>query len=417
MSVDASSTVTASRRGMRGFLATHPVFVDATVAAAYVLVLLPGLVHGLIFPADGSAVQAGGGLAATLGAGVALAFRRRAPILVLAAVFMLVLVVKTLWCDLTDPLGLAIAGYAVGAYLSPRRAWIAAAAATIGIVAVISIGAPLSPGAPAADALLILNLVLFVPACLIGLLTGTRSRLRESEELRGIQQVQEQVRAAELSAMQERTVLSREMHDVVGHSLTAIINLSDGALRASNANPDLLEAGLRRINDIARGALGETRTILGTLRTEDEPPPRTPARTIETVRNDAALGIHDLLATAESTGLTTRLLVDGEPDPETLTDEVASAVYRIVQEAVTNVMRHATKATLLTVSLSHTPQGLTVQVHDNGQHPVETSLPGNGLTGAAERAVLLGGELHSGPAPAGGWHVTLTIPARTEAAR
>lgn len=415
------ATSQASRRGLRGFLTGHPVLVDVTVAAVYVLVMLPGLVHGVLFPVGVSAGQAGIGVAATVGAGVALAFRRRAPIIVLVVVLVLVLIVKTLVCGLTDPLGIAIAGYAAGAYLPQRRAWITTASATLVAVLTILIGAPLSSEALPVDALLILNLVLFVPACLLGLLLNIRSRLREAEELRTIHEMQERVQAAELSAVQQRAALSREMHDVVGHSLTAIINLSDGALRAAAAIPDTLEAGLRRINTIARDALGETRTILGTLRPEDEPAPRTPARAddtsarTESMRTDAPqsdtdLGIRGLLDTAESTGLTTHLTVSGEPTPTTRSEAVSSAAYRIVQEAITNTMRHAEDATQLTVTLTHVPDNLVVQVHDDGQTPTRAIPLGNGLMGATERAALLGGELHAGPAPAGGWHVTATIP-------
>ena len=421
------ATVRASRRGLRGFLIGHPMLVDATVAAVYVLVMLPGLVHGVLFPVGLSAGQAGIGLAATVGAGVALAFRRRVPIIVLAVVLVLVLVVKTLVCGLTDPLGIAIAGYAAGAYLPQRRAWITTASAILVVVLAILIGAPLSPEALPVDALLILNLVLFVPACLLGLLLNIRSKLREAEELRTIHEMQERVQAAELSAMQQRTVLSREMNDVVGHSLTAIINLSDGALRAAAASPDTLEAGLRRINTIARDALGETRTILGTLRAEGEPAPRTPARADDTSAHtespqpdtsqpDTDLGIRRLLDTAESTGLATRLIVSGESSLTLLPTAVSSAAYRIVQEAITNTMRHAKDATLLAVTLTHAPDNLVVQVHDDGQSLTPAVPLGNGLTGATERAALLGGELHAGPAPACGWHVTATIPTNTVSA-
>ncbi|MFT3799049.1 sensor histidine kinase [Microbacterium sp.] len=427
MSSDTLATprtaVPVERAGLRGFLTRHPVLVDVTIAAVYVLLMLPGLAHGLIFSVGTSAVHAGIGLAATIGAGVALSFRRRAPILVFAIVLVLVLVVKTLVLGLTDPLGLAVAGYALGAYLPQRRAWIAVVAAIIIVTVVVVVGVPLSSEALPVDALLILTLVLLVPACLLGLLVNMLSKLREAEELRVIHEMQEQVQAAELSAVQQRAMLSREMHDVVGHSLTAIINLSDGALRASTASPEVLEAGLRRINSIARDALGETRTILGTLRPEGEVAPRTPARSIEAPaptgpasmsgKDDAELGIRELLDTAESTGLVTRLSVNGEAAVGFLTEEVRGAGYRIVQEAITNAMRHAKDVSLLTVSLIYTPENLTIQVRDDGHGPTEAAT-GNGLRGAAERAAELGGELHAGPAPAGGWHVTATIPVPKE---
>lgn len=430
MSSDTPATRQApaspARRGLRGFLAEHPVLVDVSVAVLYVLVMLPGLVHGLIYSVGASAAQAGIGLAATLGAGVALVFRRRAPIVVLASVLVLALIVKTLACGLTDPLGIAVAGYAAGAYLPQRRAWVTISSAIVLVVLAILIGAPLSPEALPVDSLMILNLVLFVPACLLGLLVNILSKLREAEELRVIHEMQERVHAAELSATQQRAALSREMHDVVGHSLTAIVNLSDGALRASTATPEALEAGLRRINSIARDALAETRAILGTLRPEGEAAPRSPARTLgaptpdertaTSTPPDTELRIRGLLDTAEGTGLTTRLIVQGEPALATASADVQSAAYRITQEAITNTMRHARDATQLTVTLDQSRERILVQVHDDGRTPTSTAQLGNGLRGATERAVLLGGELHAGPAPAGGWHVTATIPIGTESA-
>jgi|GEM_PF-2799129 len=413
-----------SRRGLRRFMADHPAFVDVGVAVLYVLIMLPGLIHGLISGSDASAVRVGVGLAATIGAGLALAFRRRAPLIVLAVVIVLVLIVKTLGCGLIDPLGLAIAGYAAAAHLPPRRAWITVPSAIALVVATIAVGGPLSAPALSVESLLVLTLVLFVPACLLGLLVGTLARLRQAEELRVGLELQEKVQAAELAAVQQRTALSREMHDVVGHSLTAIINLSDGALRASTSAPETLEAGLRRINRIARDALGETRTILATLRLDGEAAPRTPAQPRDasdqvastSTASTGALedGIRELLRTAESTGLPTSLTVSGEPGPHALADEVRGAVYRIVQEAITNAMRHADGATQLAVSLVYSRQSLTVQVHDNGHVDPGPVRPGNGLSGAAERAALVGGELHAGPAPSGGWHVTVTVPESQE---
>lgn len=409
---EAQATAPAAQCGLPGFLSRNPLLIDITVAVLYVALLLPGLLHSFLF--DGDARNAGISVAATIGAGIALIFRRRAPLAVLAVVVILLLGVKTLMLGFTDPIGIAIAGYAIGAYMPPRPASLAVSAAIAVVVLAIVIGAPLLSTATPVDALLILTLVVFVPACLIGLLVNILSKLREAEELRVLHDLQEQAHAAELTELQLRAVLSREMHDVVGHSLTAIINLSDGALRASTASPDVLEAGLRRINSIARDALGETRTILGTLRPDGEPAPRTPARANAPISapvppRGADCGIHELLDTAASTGLVTSLHVVGEPRPEAITDETSSAVYRIVQEAITNVMRHAMNATHLSVTLTYGADELTVQVHDDGESSAD-AVVGSGLRGASERAAGLGGVLHCGPAAAGGWHVTATLP-------
>lgn len=412
--IDPQPTARAARRGMSGFLSRHPLLIDIIIPALYIVLLLPGLLHHLNLNLD--AGGAGIGLAITFGAGIALVFRRRAPLAVLSIALVLLLVVKTLVLGLIDPIGIAIAGYAIGAYLPRRRASMAVSAAIAVVVLTIVVGAPLSSVATPVSSLLILTLVVVIPACLAGLLANIAGTLREAEELRVTHDMQERIQAAELTAVQQRAVLSREMHDVVGHSLTAIINLSDGALRASAANPDVLEAGMRRINSIARDALGETRTILGTLRPDGEGAPRAPAQpdppaavpVVEPARG-ADLGIQELLDTAASTGLAAHLHIDGEPRPETITDEIGGAVYRIVQEAVTNAMRHATDATRLTVTLAYGADELTVQVHDDGNASADATA-GNGLHGAADRAAGLGGILHYGPVPTGGWHVIATLP-------
>ncbi|WP_454118491.1 sensor histidine kinase [Microbacterium lacticum] len=417
MSSDNATLSMPVRGSTRGFLAARPLLVDAAVAAGYVLVLLPGLLHGLVFGA-GTGWQGWVGLAATLATGVALLFRRRTPLPVLAVVLVLVLVVKTLVCGILDPLGLALAGYAAGAHLPPRRAWVVLPTAVVLVVLVAVIGQPLSAAALDLDVILILNLVLFIPACLVGLLVRVRADLRESERQRLAQEQHEREQAVELTAVRERTTLSREMHDVVGHTLTAIINISDGAMRVAATRPEASQESLRRINQLARDALGETRTILGTLRPDGESALRAPAQAPAPPRTeptgeapqDTDLGLRELLDTAESTGLATRLTIHGEPSPGALTDQVRGVVYRIVQEAITNTMRHAKDATTITVTIGHGPDGLTVQTHDDGTEATHATSVGSGLHGASERAAVVGGELHAGPAPGGGWHVTVTVP-------
>ena len=408
----------AARRGIRGILAVHPVIADAAVALCYLLVLLPGLLHAVLFPDPVHAWQGPIALAATVANGGALLFRRRAPIVTLAAAIVLVLVVKTLLCGTLDPLGLALAGYAAGAHLPPRKAWMVLPASVI-LVILIIVGAPLAPAPTEIDSLLIISLVLMVPASLLGLLVRVRSSLRESEEHRRLQEKHEREQEAELAAVRTLTTLSREMHDVVGHSLTAIINISDGAVRISDTRPEVSNESLRRINQLARDALGETRTILSTLRPDGQAAPLTPApvpRTLPPIGSfddtgGVGLGIRDLLATAESTGLVTRLIVQGSPQPGVLSDDVRIAAHRIVQEAITNTMRHADGASSVVVTITHTAEDMTIQVHDDGANASQAQR-GTGLRGAADRAATLGGRLHFGPAPAGGWHVTTVLPDR-----
>lgn len=396
-----------------GFLTSHSRLVDIIIAAGYTLVMLPGLIHEIL-QGTGPGWAAGVGLIATLAAGGTLLFRRRTPMLVLAVVFVLAMV-KTLLCGLPDPLGLALAGYAAGAHLRPGRSWITIPAVTGATAAMISIGAPIAPLAGPVDVLLVLNLVPLVPAGLLGLLVHTLSHLSDSERQRLLQEEHERRQAMELLAAQERAVLSREMHDVVGHTLTAIINVSDGALRAGGTDTEIAQDSLRRINTVARDALGETRAILSSQRPAGPAAPRFPARStsMPSLVSMADADLNELLRTAESTGMHTSLTVNEEPASPELDKRTQATVYRIVQEAITNTMRHAQSATRIDVVLDHGPTEITLEVLDNGMPGTTNNGQGQGLRGLTERATLLGGAAHCGPAPAGGWHVTATLPIPT----
>lgn len=406
-----SMNLTAPRGG---FLAAHPVLIDALIGLAYVLVLAPGLVHSL---AIGSVPVWAGvlGTVATIGSGAALFFRRRATITVLAIVFVLAMV-KTFACGLVDPVALTLAGYAAGAHLPLRKGGVTVSVSIAAVVVVVLLAAPLAPEAISAGVLLILFLVPLIPACLLGLLMRTRSNLRDSEYRRLTHEAHEREQAAELRAVRERTALSREMHDVVGHSLTAIINISDGALRVSGTHAEVSEESLRQVNQVARDALAETRAILGTLRPDGEVAPRNPAQALAVDLDPPPIsdqtlpesGLRDLLRTAETTGLSTTLTVHGTRVP--LEEDIRTATFRIVQEAITNTMRHATGATRVDVTLTYGASDIAVQVHDDGTASDAHSLAGQGLTGVTERATQLGGTARYGPAPAGGWHLTATIP-------
>lgn len=378
----------------RGFLAMHPVLVDVAVSLGYILVLSAGIVNLTLF-GDGSRWRGLFAMLMTIGIAGALFYRRRVPTNVLAIVFVLVMT-KELALGFWDYAGLALAAYSAGAYLPLRKAGVVLPVAVVGIVLFQLAGNSLAPEYAADERRLLVMLNFVIPASLIGIMIGIQRRLRDSEWQRYHQQQNERVQAAELKAAQDRTAISREMHDVVGHSLTAIINVSDATRRASGISPEIAEQGLSRINGIARDALGETRSILDTLRPEGEPAPLRPSvprdlpdqdqpqKSMEATAID--LGIGGLIDTVESAGITARFIVDGTPDPLTLTEGVRGGVYRIVQEAVTNVMRHSTGATLLTATLTYTTDSLWVQVHDNGEPTDAVGEVGNGLRGVTERA-------------------------------
>lgn len=206
-------------------------------------------------------------------------------------------------------------------------------------------------------------------------------------------------RAAEedrLRAEEQRLSIAREVHDVVAHSL-AMINVQAGvAAHVADRRPEEAKAALLAIKEASRSALADLRATLGVLRSGDERAP-TPG-----------LGrLPDLVTAAAAAGIT--VVTDG--DAGTLPAPIDSAAYRILQECLTNVVRHATAADTVTVRMCRTEDDLEITVLDNGRAATRAGRQGgNGLRGMAERAHALGGDVAAGPAPAGGFRVSARLP-------
>ncbi len=222
---------------------------------------------------------------------------------------------------------------------------------------------------------------------------GARTRkayLRETER-----------RAAEEARQRgtdERLRMARELHDVLGHNISLINVQASAALHRLTKDPgdDPVEA-LTAIKDTSKQALRELRATLGVLRQVDEDAPLEPAASLS--------GLDALLDRARSTGLAVRGEVAGEPRP--VPPEVDLAAYRIVQEALTNVARHAGAGTAV-VRIGYRDEDVCVQVDDDGQGG--STRGGTGIRGMRERARALGGELDAGTRPEGGFRVRARLP-------
>ena len=226
---------------------------------------------------------------------------------------------------------------------------------------------------------------------------------------------------------EERLRIAHELHDVLGHHLS-LINIQAGVgLHLRDRKPEEAWAALETIKKASAEALREVQAMLHTLRPTDEATPRAPAPGLDR--------LDELIVGA---GLPVRSAVTGEPRP--VPPEVDRAAYRIVQETLTNVRRHAGPTATAVVALDYRPEELVIQVDDDGGEPARrpsgaaglASLaglapspptpapaePGNGINGMRERAKALGGTLVAGPRPEGGWRVRvrLPLPAPAEAA-
>ncbi len=195
-------------------------------------------------------------------------------------------------------------------------------------------------------------------------------------------------------ASEERLRIARELHDVLGHHLSLISVQAGVGLHLMDEQPEQARTALLAIKQASAEALREVRSVLGVLRAEDEQAPRAPAPSLANLRT-----------LADDTGA--RTVIEGEP--RDLPAELDRAAYRIAQEALTNVRRHAGPAASATVTIGYAADQLTLRVSDDGRGGVAAD-DGNGIAGMRARAAALGGTLTAGPGPAGGFQVEARLP-------
>ncbi|MEU3687843.1 sensor histidine kinase [Streptomyces narbonensis] len=209
-----------------------------------------------------------------------------------------------------------------------------------------------------------------------------------------------------LAAAAERTRIAREMHDIIGHNLSVITGLADGGRYAAAKSPERAAQALDAIGTTSRQALDDLRRLLGVLRDDEQEAVRDPQPTLA--------DLDTLLTGVRKAGLAVELEVRDEPAAQPLAPGAQLTVYRVIQEALTNTLKHAGPSARATVLLAYAPKELLVEVVDTGTttaaRPHQDQGQGQGLTGMRERAALYDGRLDSGALPAGGWHVRLRLP-------
>jgi signal transduction histidine kinase len=208
---------------------------------------------------------------------------------------------------------------------------------------------------------------------------------------------------------EERLRIARELHDIVAHSMATISVQAGAAEHVVASNPAAAVDALHTIRVVSKDALRELRAILNVLRQADEADPAQPAPGLALVEA--------LVDGACKAGLPTTLQQDGVPWP--LPAGVDLAAYRIIQESLTNAIRHAGPASA-TISLDYGDSALTIEVADTGRGVAAAASSGNGghgLIGMQERAASVGGSLRAGPGPAGGYRVVAVLPADRPASR
>ncbi|MFD4991255.1 sensor histidine kinase [Cellulosimicrobium cellulans] len=431
------------RRGPVGrLLAEHPRSADAALAAGLVALGLVTAVLGLatvegstglgLFRPDEPVAQVvvTAWLVGAV-AGAALLLARRARPLAVTAALTALAVASLATAGVLGVLGvcLACAVHAVAASRPPRTAWLTCA--TVGVVVTVALWwwqdiglaeillwsdpivapdgdpvrnlaePPFSPGRRSASVSLLLALLL------LGMATGSGARARRlhaedlAERYRSMARDRDQ--SAALARAAERTRIAREMHDVVAHSVSVMVALSDGAGAALDRAPDRSREALRELSRTGREALADMQRVLGALdpgddgEASDGRPEPTGTDLATVVARFRAAGVP-----VTATGLDVALPQD---------TSLRLAVVRVVQEALTNVLRHAPGTPAAEVEVRRGADAVEVEVRDaGGTRPGTGGGSGRGILGMRERAALLGGNVEAGPRPGGGWMVRVVLP-------
>lgn len=382
----------------RRFWARHPVVTDVLITGICLLLSVgsAGIVNAAIPETDVTEALRPLLVVLVILGCASLLMRRRTPIVPFTAAVLLELVFLTTMRDGGTPL-ILFAAYALAVYGSTRAAWTGYG---ISVGAVVAIAVPLlltSAVTLQTASNAVLNcVVLGLIGTLVGVNVGGRKRYLAAIIERSRQLLTERDQQAQLAAAAERARIAREMHDIVSHSLTVIVALSEGA--AATPDREQARAAAASAAETARGALTEMRSMLGVLRDDDSPAPLVPMEPTPP---------HDTVVAAQRAGFPATLSVSGSAE---VSPAVAHAIGRVVQEGVTNAMRHAPMATMIAVRVTYASEKVTIEVvNDGAGGPIGND--GFGVRGLAERAAHVNGTIRSAPEGDGRWALRAEFPA------
>ncbi len=243
---------------------------------------------------------------------------------------------------------------------------------------------------------------LVLAAWMLGYLARTRRAYVAGLEERADQLERDAAQQAQIATAAERARIAREMHDVVAHSLSVMVVQADGALYAAEKRPEVAIETLRTISETGRSSLAEMRRLLGLLRDDD-------VASFRWARFLTPLDVPELVEQLRGSGLAIELTVLG--DLGRLDAATGLTVYRIVQEALTNTLKHAGPDVTAAVDLRVTTDSVRIQVDDDGRGGTATDDgQGHGMLGIRERIAVHAGEVEAGPRPGGGFRVHAVIP-------
>jgi signal transduction histidine kinase len=331
-------------------------------------------------------------------AAVALAFRRLYP---LPATLAICAGLALEWAVFGAPEGFGvftpplIAAYTVATQEERRRAlW--------GLVAVVSLGLAWIALDPAnVTALQHVQGLAWITPWVAAWLLGAYLRTRRLY-VQGL--VREREEKAATAVAEERNRIARELHDVIGHSVSVMTVQASAVRRLMRSDQAKERAALETVEATGREALAEMRRMVGVLRSPNGAPDLTPPPTLEQLDR--------LVGKFREAGLAVEVRTEGEPVP--LPPGLDLTAYRLVQEGLTNTLKHASAGRAV-IRLTYRPDCLALSVRDDGRGPDPAATPGNGLLGMRERVSVYGGRLSAGAADGGGFELSAELPVEAPA--
>ncbi len=377
-------------------LARHLVALDVLVAGALMVFWL----QPLVAESGGLTLEKVIEYLVAIGATAPLAVRHLAPRIVYAVMACCFAAALLMGIESTG-FGVALAAYTILA-VDSRRAGLLTIVAGFGLIVLANVTIS---GTTLGD--LFFDAITFAMVIAIAELVRTRRAYAEIYAERAARLQAERAAVTSRAVDAERLRIARELHDVVAHSVTSIAVQSSVGLDRLRTEPDAAERALATIETSSRTALAEIRRMLGMLRHGDE-------SAASLVPAPGLARVQSLVEESTTAGIATTLTLAGDR-PDTVPPGVDLCAYRIVQEALTNVAKHAPGARA-DVTVSWSDHGVVVEVRDNGHGPAlfgpdhRRTHPGQGLLGMRERVALFGGILEAGPRPEGGFGVRAHLP-------
>jgi signal transduction histidine kinase len=372
------------------WLRRHQIVVDSVLAAGLALAALPGWTSSALW------------IPVTFALVVPVALRRRIPVtsyvVAQAAAFGLIAARSRFAAILT----VLILLYTVAAY-RPRRTSLTVLYACLALNGAAGLVAVRLTGGIQLAHLFVAG-VIFSGIVLSVWVLGDSMRYRRGYyaalEERAARLEAERDAQATIAAAAERARIARELHDVIAHHVSVMVVQADGAAYALRSDPDTTRTALKAISATGRQALNEMRHLLGVLRTAGDRAQLAPVPGLDELR--------ELLDQARAAGLAVTYTVSGAP--RDLPEGAELAAYRVVQESLTNTRKHAGLAASAAVALRYKPDGLIIEVTDDGMAAPSGGASGHGLAGMRERVAMYGGTVQAGPMDGGGFRVIARIP-------